>query len=366
MTVEIGRDALLGAIRQVVDVVEARNTIPILSNLLIVVEGGELTVSGTDLNLQATSRTVAAGSLSTTVDAQKLLAAVQSFKAGRLVLAPVEGRSAITVKQGRGVRTLLTLPIADFPARKIVTPQASFTIGAAVLARLFDATIIAVSSDETRPYLKGVFMHTTDTELRAAATDGHRAVRVSTSVPEGATGMPDIIVPTKVVALLRKLLAKPEGEVSIETTDRAIQIELGTVKISAALIDGTFPDYTRVIPSPGAFAMTLHRDALIEPVKAAISILSDKVRAVAIDCEGAEQAVTAADQMGTNASEPLEAEIVGKGIRFGVNATYLTQVAAVFAESGKLTLSLHDANAPILMVGDKDPDITAVIMPMRV
>lgn len=373
MKVEIERDALLGALQQVTGVVEARNTIPVLANLLLVVDAGALSVTGTDLDIEATANAPATGDMRVTVPNDKLLAAVKSFKSGKLTIASVDGRHAVTVKQGRGVRTLSTLPADDFPKRPPLGKAVSFSIPAASLARIFGKCAVAQSTDETRYYLMGVFLHTTADKLFGAATDGHRMIRVQADLPDGAHDMADIIVPKKAVAQVLQLIGKSTGDVMVQTNGTAIAFQVGGSTIISKLIEGTYPDYSRIIPAAAANQISVVRDVLIAASSAVTSVVNaegdrTKVRAVAIEMGVDDDAheMTAKDQMGTSAVEPIPATYKGAPLRFGINSQYLRDVAGIFAEGAALSITLHDPAAPLRIVSDNDPDIVGVIMPMRV
>lgn len=372
MTVEVQRDALVGAIRSVIDVVSSKATIPVLANLLLKTEVGQLTITGTDLNVQAASTIEAAGDMDVTVDAQKLLAAAISFKPGTLTIAPVAGRSAVLIKQGRGQRTLQTLSSTDFPKREPLSGTQAFTLPSSTLSRLFDVAGIAQSTDEIRYYLNGIFLHVSDLKLVAVATDGHRLIRVNTALPEGIESMVDTIVPRHVVGHLRKLLAKYDGEVAIEVNSKAISFALGRTHVVANVVVGTFPDDNRVIPPVGSHSLVAVRDAFIEPVASVSGVVNAegekiKARCVRFDLGmNGEHEVSAQDQTGTKASEPLDVEVRGGAFTFGVNEAYFRAIVGVFAETAAVTIASADPAAPLLLTSDKDPDITAVIMPMRV
>lgn len=373
MTVEIERDALLGALQQVNGVIEARNTIPVLSNVLFVVEDGTVTLTGTDLQIEANATAAAVGEMKTTLPSDKILAAAKSFKPGKLMIAPVAGRSAVTVKQGRGVRTISTLAADDYPKLPALADAVRFTLTSDALARLFGACRIAQSSEETRYYLCGVFMHIVDEKLRAVATDGHRLVRAEVDLPAGAAGMDDIIVPSKAVGQVLALIGKISGEVAIEVNSKAIQFRIGTSTIISKLVEGTFPDYTRVIPAEGRHVISVTREQFIAPVASVAAIVNAegdkiKVRAVAFDFGSDADAheVSAKDQTGTSATEPVEASLTGEPIRFGLNSQYGRDVAGIFAEGSALTISLDGNASPLRFSSDKDPDLIGVCMPMRV
>lgn len=195
MTVEIERDALLGAVRAVADVVQARTTIPVLANLHVEVADGRLTLTGTDLDLQASADAPASGAMLTTVDKNKLLAAANSFRPGPVRIDLDDGR--LVLRQGRGRRTLSTLSAKDFPRRGPLENGTAFRLSAKTLSRLLDTTFIAMSADEVRYYLMGVFLHVAEGKLHAVATDGHRLVRTHCTAPAGGDALADLILPSK-------------------------------------------------------------------------------------------------------------------------------------------------------------------------
>ncbi len=373
MKVELDRDALLSALQQVTGVVEARNTIPILSNLLLVVDGNTLSVTGTDLDIEATATAPASGDLRITVPNDKIMAAVKSFKSGKLTIATIEGRHALTVKQGRGVRTLSTLPVEDFPKRAPLGQSVTFSIAGSSLARLLGKCAVAQSSDETRFYLMGVFLHTTADKLRGAATDGHRLIRAEVDLPDGAKDMADIIVPKKAVAQALQLIGKSSADVTVQCNGTAISFAIGDGTIISKLIEGTFPDYSRVIPEPAVNRISVVRDVLVAASSAVTSVVNpegdkSRVRAVAVEMGANDDAheMTAKDQTGASASEPIVATYAGTPLRFGVNSQYLRDVAGIFTEGAALSITLHDPAAPLRIVSENDPDLVGVIMPMRV
>lgn len=372
MKVVIDRDALLSAVRQVIDVVPGRTTIPILANIMIEADGANARLTATDLDLQATSEVEASGIISTSVAGDKLLAAVSSLAPGKLTIEQARERGSITVKAGRAVRTLATLPCDDFPKRKLLENAVSFSIPARGLGRLIETTRIAHCTEETRYYLQGGYFHVVNDLLRVAATDGHRLVRAETRAPEGASDLRPCIVGTKVIALMIKLLAKYEGDVALSFTDRAIEARLGPVLINASLVDGTYPDYTRVIPPVGEHQIAIARDALITPAKAVAAVIDaegdkQKVRSIRIDLvDGDGHEISSADKSGSSAREPLDCQVEGGPFVFGVNSQYLAATCGIFSETGKLTLTMADASAPMLIKSDKDADLLVVIMPMRV
>lgn len=375
MTLEVERDALLAALRQVADVVPGRTTIPVLANLMLVAEAGTLTITATDLDIEASVTVEAAGSIATTIAKDKLVAAVTGLKPGRLAIAPVDGRAgAVTIKSGRAVRTLATLPATDFPKRKPLECATSFAMPAASLGRLLDACHVAQSTDETRYYLMGVYLHLVDGQLCAAAADGFRLIRARCAQPDAADGMPQVIVPSKAVAQMRKLLAKPSGEVAVAVNEHAIQLTIGRVQIVAKAVDGTFPDYQRIIPADdaGAIRMTGGRDMLLSAAAGVASVVDAegdrKLRSIRIDLtpDAEAQTMSARDMGGSSAVEEIDASASGTAAALGMDHKLFTTTLAIFAEGASVSMALADPNAAARVESDKDPDLLAVIMPMRV
>ncbi|MBY9062320.1 DNA polymerase III subunit beta [Sphingomonas yunnanensis] len=376
MTIEIERDALLAALRQVADVVEARNTIPVLGNLLLVAGSGSLTVTGTDLDIEASATVPAAGEIETTIDARKLVAAVASLKPGRLTIGAAADRSAaVAIKSGRSTRTLGTLPGQDFPKRKPPEAACAFSMQSAVLARMLGACHVAQSTDETRYYLNGVYLHLVDGHLVATATDAIKLVSAKTAAPEGCDRMAQVIVPSKAVGLLRKLLAKAPGTIDLLVSENAVQASTGNVRLTFKTVDGTFPDYRRVIPmdTPGAHRIMLWRDALIEAVNGVTSITDAegerKSRRVLLQLtDGAEtHMLSARDTTGSSGNDEIEATVEGGDTVLELDQRFLLSAAGVFAEGAELTLHfIGESPVPVRLTSDKDPDLVAVIQSIGV
>lgn len=372
MTMEIDRDALLGALREVATVVPGRTTIPVLANVLMECVDGKLSITATDLDLQATTTVEAAGELSITLPADKVQAAVQSLRPGRITLEPVANRlGSMRFKQGRNQRTLAGLPAKDFPQRGALEAAKSFSMPAAALARLLETTQAAQSTEETRFYLCGVLLHVSEGHLFAAATDGHRLIRCQADTPDGSVGMPDSIVGSKVVSLLRRLLSKFEGAVRLAFTERAATFALGQTVINAALIDGTFPDYRRVIPQPSTTKLIVSRNELSGAAGGVISVVSgegkDKVRRIKVDIGGdGECELSTKDDTGADASELVSGAVTGRAQAFGVNGKYFAGALGIFSDAAQVSIAFDDPAAPILITAETDPDLLAVVMPMRV
>ena len=375
MKATIERATLLRCLSHVQSVVERRNTIPILSNVLIdASDGGNVRVMATDLDLQvvesmSASSVEQAGAI--TVSAHLLFDIARKLPEGSQVsLTTNENR--LEVKAGRSNFKLPTLPRDDFPVIVEGDLPTSFELPARVLAELIDRTRFAISTEETRYYLNGIFLHVTDENeplLKAAATDGHRLARFTLARPEGAAGMPDVIVPRKAVGELRKLLEEAlDGNVLIDLSASKIRFTMGGeggVVLTSKLIDGTFPDYSRVIPTGNDKLLKVDPKLLFSGVDRVATIATEKTRAVKIglDQDRVTLSVTSPDN-GT-AAEELAAEYRAEGLEIGFNANYLKDILGQI-DADMVELHLADAGAPTLIRENEASPALYVLMPMRV
>ncbi|HEY6916838.1 MAG TPA: DNA polymerase III subunit beta [Allosphingosinicella sp.] len=370
MKVTIERATLLKSLGHVQSVVERRNTIPILSNVLIeAVDGGGLRLMATDLDLQI-NETVEANVQqggATTVSAHTLFDIARKLPEGSQVeLTAAEGKMQVVA--GRARFNLATLPRDDFPVIAEGDLPTQFELPAATLRQIIDKTRFAISTEETRYYLNGIFLHVSDETLpvlKAAATDGHRLARVTVPRPEGAAGMPDVIIPRKCVAELRKLLDEVDGTVQISLSDSKIRFGLGNAVLTSKLIDGTFPDYSRVIPTANDKLLKIDPKSFMEGVDRVATIASEKTRAVklALDRDKVTLSVTSPEN-GT-AAEEVPGDYNAEGFEIGFNARYLLDILGQI-EGDTVEVHLADAAAPTLLrENDKAPALY-VLMPMRV
>src|ERR1700690_3216416 len=255
MKVTVERAELLKSLGHVHRVVERRNTIPILANVLIKAERGKLSMKATDLDLEVIDSVAAEVSPggATTVPAHMFYEIVRKLPEGSQIVIEGSGdRAVLSLRAGRSRFTLQTLPESDFPDLAAGEMSHSFKLAAGDLKRLIDKTQFAISTEETRHYLNGIYFHPAGTAsaptLRAVATDGHRLAQLDLPLPEGASGMPGIIVPRKTVGEVQRLIGGNSGGVLVELSQGKIRFTLANVVLTSKLIDGTFPDYGRVIP----------------------------------------------------------------------------------------------------------------------
>src|SRR5215218_5641081 len=351
MKATIERATLLKSLGHVQSVVERRNTIPILSNVLIeATEGGGLRLMATDLDLQIVE-TVEANVTqpgATTVSAHTLFDIVRKLPEGSQVeISAAEGKMQVVA--GRARFNLSTLPRDDFP----------------VIAEGDLQTRFAISSEETRYYLMGIFLHVVEEQLRAAATDGHRLARITVPKPDGADGMPDVIVPRKAVAELYRLLEEVEGTVEISLSPTKVRFGLGSAILTSKLIDGTFPDYNRVIPTGNDKLLKLDTKTFSAGVDRVSTIASEKTRAVkmAVDRDKVTLSVTSPEN--GLATEELPADYGSDGLEIGFNARYLMDILSEI-DGDTVEVHLADAAAPTLLRENDKSNALYVLMPMRV
>ncbi len=370
MKATIERATLLRGLSHVQSVVERRNTIPILSNVLIDAQmGGTIRLMATDLDLQIDETIPAAVDQvgATTVSAHTLFDIVRKLPEGsQVVLTAAEGK--LTVVAGRARFQLGTLPRDDFPMIAEGELPTTFELPAETLKQIIDKTRFAISTEETRYYLNGIFFHVTDDAtrmLRAAATDGHRLARVTVPCPDGADAMPGVIVPRKCVAELRKLLDEVDGSVGVSLSPSKIRFDLGQAILTSKLIDGTFPDYSRVIPTANDKLLKLDPKSLMQGVDRVSTIATEKTRAVKMTLERDKVVLSVTSPENGVAAEEVPGEYAAQGFEIGFNSRYLMDILGQI-EGDLVEVHLADAAAPTLIRENDTSPALYVLMPMRV
>jgi DNA polymerase-3 subunit beta len=372
MRVIIERGNLLKSLNHVHRVVERRNTIPILSNVLLSADGASLEMKATDLDLEITEATPAKVERggATTVPAHLLYDIVRKLPDGaEVMLKTDEDGNAMSVISGRSAFRLQCLPQSDFPELTAGSLSHIFRLDSAALKGLIDKTQFAISTEETRYYLNGIYLHTHESggklKLRAVATDGHRLARTEIEAPAGSEGMPGIIVPRKTVGELQKLVDDPDMKVVVELSDTKIRLTLGSVVLTSKLIDGTFPDYQRVIPTGNDKALVIDRESFARAVDRVSTISSERGRAVKLSIADGQVTLTVNNPDSGSATEEVAADYSADPIDIGFNARYLLDVAAQLS-SGNAKFMLADAGSPTLISDNEDQNTLYVLMPMRV
>ncbi len=372
MRVVLERSNLLKSLSHVHRVVERRNTIPILSNVLLNATKQGLDMKATDLDLEVTEATAAqveqAGG--TTVPAHLLYDIVRKLPDGsEVMLRTDEDGNAMTVAAGRSSFRLQCLPLSDFPQLTAGTFSHAFQLDAVAIKKLVDKTQFAISTEETRYYLNGIYLHAVDAggklKLRSVATDGHRLARAEMDAPAGVEGMPGIIIPRKTVSELQKLVDAPDTVVTIELSDTKIRFTIGAVVLTSKLIDGTFPDYQRVIPTGNDKRLVLDRETFARAVDRVSTVSSERGRAVKLSIGDGLVTLAVNNPDSGSATEEVAADYSAEPMEIGFNAKYLLDVAAQLT-GGEARFMLADAGSPTLIHDAADEDCLYVLMPMRV
>src|ERR1700710_1169742 len=333
MKVTVERAELLRSLSHVHRVVERRNTIPILANVLIRAERSKLAFKATDLDLEVietVNAEVSPGG-ATTVPAHMFYEIVRKLPEGtQIVLEGSGDRAVLTIRAGRSRFTLQPLPESDFPDIAAGDMTHKFTLAAADLKRLIDKTQFAISTEETRYYLNGIYLHVAGAAksqtLRAVATDGHRLAQTDLSVPAGAAGMPGIIVPRKTVIEVQRLIEDSQAEVSIELSSAKIRFSIGDVVLTSKLIDGTFPDYARVIPSGNDKELVVDKKDFEAAVDRVSTVSSERGRAVKLSLSSGKLILSVTNPDSGSATEEIEVDYDGDSIDIGFNSRYLLYI----------------------------------------
>jgi DNA polymerase-3 subunit beta len=372
MKINIERSALLRSLGHVQSVVERRNTIPILSNVLLAAEGEALRLTATDLDIaiveEAPAEVQEAGG--TTVPAHTLYDIVRKLPEGAQVgLDSNVGDGRLKLSAGRSDFALQCLPREDFPAMADGEFPNRFQLPATELKRLIQKTRFAISTEETRYYLNGIFLHVKEVNgsavMRAVATDGHRLARVEMPLPEGAQGMKGIIIPRKAVLEVDKLLDNAEGSVELSLSDTRIRFAFDSIVVTSKLIDGTFPDYERVIPDGNDKKLEVDGKSFASAVDRVSTISSEKSRAVKLALDKNRLVLSANSPENGSATEEMPVSFSGAGMEIGFNSRYLLDITAQI-DGEQAEFLLADAASPTIIRDADDLSALYVLMPMRV
>ncbi len=371
MKVTIERNSLLKTLGHIQSVVERRNTIPILSNVMVEANGDSVAMTATDLDIAIVENTAAVVVQpgSTTVPAHTLFDIVRKLPDGSEVELSVEENDRLVVKAGRSRFTLACLDKEDFPVMSEGDLPHRFEVAAEELKRLIDKARFAISTEETRYYLNGIYLHVANTEdgsaLRAVATDGHRLAQVDQDVPEGAVGMPGIIIPRKTVGEVRKLIDEIDGTVDVSLSDTKIRFSFSGAVITSKLIDGTFPDYSRVIPEGNDKMLEMDCRVFAESVDRVSTISSDKTRSVKLSLGEDTLTLSVNSPDSGTATEELAASYTADSFEIGFNSRYLLDILSQ-VEGETVQVLLADPSAPTVVKDVLDDAALYVLMPMRV
>lgn len=372
MKLTIERGALLRCLTHVQGVVERRTTIPILSNVLLQAREHNLGLTATDMDIAIVEQTQSDVSQegTTTVAAHTLYDIVRKLPEGSQIDVASGGEQGqLELRSGRSRFRLAALPSEDFPVMAEGDLPHSFTLAANVLRSLVDRTRFAMSTEETRYYLNGIYLHMADSDgakvLRSVATDGHRLARVEIPIPYGAEGMPGVIVPRKAVVEVRKLIDESGGNVVVSLSETKIRFAFDDVVLTSKLIDGTFPDYDRVIPFANDKALSVDLQRFSRAVDLVSTISTEKSRAVKLSLDDGTLVLSATSPDAGSATEEIEVEYGAGPMEIGFNSRYLLDITDQIEGEGA-EFMLADAASPTLVRDTADPGALYVLMPMRV
>lgn len=372
MKLTIERAALMKALGHVQSAVERRNTIPILSNVLLSADRDRLTFSATDLDMEIIDEALAQvdqpGQI--TAPAHTLYEIVRKLPEGADVSLSFTGEDPrLTVAAGRSRFNLPVLPAGDFPVMSSDGLSGRVGVDVNDLIRLIDKTRFAISTEETRYYLNGLYLHTVvDSgvqKLRAVATDGHRLALAEMAAPEGSAGAPGVIVPRKTIAEARRLLEDAGESVDLQVSAQKIRLDFNGAALTSKVIDGSFPDYSRVIPKDNDRVMLVDNKLFAQAVDRVATISAEKSRSVRMAIEPGKIILTVRNMEAGQAVEELEVEYGGEAFELSFNARYLLdvtdQIAGEVAE-----FRFGGPNDPALVLDPVDADVRYVLMPLRV
>ena len=370
MRVTIERSAFLKALTHVQSVVERRNTIPILSNVLLQAGDGQLKLTATDLDIEIVESVPAEvpKSGATTVPAHMLYDIVRKLPDGaQLELEQAGDGQRVSIFAGRSRFALQALPHEDFPDLAVGDFPNHFAIAATDLKGLIEKTRFAISTEETRYYLNGIYFHdvATGSMLRAVATDGHRLAQAQIARPDGAKNMPGVIVPRKTVLEVVKLFEGVDGAVEVSLSAAKVRFAAGNLVLTSKLIDGTFPDYERVIPRNNDKKLELDTKSFAQAVDRVSTISQEKGRAVKLAIGGNKVILTVNNPDSGSAEEEVACSYDADPLEIGFNSRYLMDVAGQM-KSDAMELHLADAGSPTIVRDPTDEQALYVLMPMRV
>ncbi|HEY1027376.1 MAG TPA: DNA polymerase III subunit beta [Pseudomonas sp.] len=362
----IQREALLKPLQLVAGVVERRQTLPVLSNVLLVVEGQQLSLTGTDLEVELVGRVTledAAEPGEITVPARKLMDICKSLPSDALIDIRVDEQKLL-VKAGRSRFTLSTLPANDFPTVEEGPGSLTFNLPQAKLRRLIERTSFAMAQQDVRYYLNGMLLEVQSGLLRAVATDGHRLAMCSMEAAIQQDGKHQVIVPRKGILELARLLTEQDAEVSIVLGQHHIRANTGEFTFTSKLVDGKFPDYERVLPRGGDKLVLADRQGLREAFSRTAILSNEKYRGIRLTLAAGLLKIQANNPEQEEAEEEIVVDYAGGNLEIGFNVSYLLDVLGVMGTE-QVRLILSDSNSSALLQEADNDDSAYVVMPMR-
>ena len=364
MKVSASRESLLAPLQSVMGVVERRQTMPVLANVLLVARGDKLTVTGTDLEVEL----VAAAAVSVqqagdvTVPGRKLLEIIRMLPEKASVTLAREAERVV-VKAGRSRFTLSSLPASEFPVIEEINAKQVIRVGREHFRRLIEKTHFAMAQQDVRYYLNGTMLETTGKVLRAVATDGHRLSLAETELTDAVEGSNQVIVPRKGILELQRILSG-EGELEFSIGSNHVRAQIGDIRFTSKLIDGKFPEYGRVIPAKPPYAMTASRDLLRQALQRTSILSNEKYRGVRLTFGKNILTIQAHNPEQEEAEDQIEVNYTGADMEIGFNVTYLLDALAA-VDVDTVEVALTDSNSSCLIRTAGESSVKFVVMPMR-
>ena len=365
MRFSLQREVLLKPLQQVINVVERRHTLPVLANLLAVVQDGRLSLTGTDIEVEMVARTAVEDSRDgeTTIPARKFFEIVRALPDGcRITVGLADDK--LTVQAGRSRFTLAVLPANEFPAVDNIEATDRIRVPEAALKELIERTAFAMAQQDVRYYLNGLLFDLRENALRCVATDGHRLALCEAALPNGAQARRQIIVPRKGVLELQRLLEGGEGEVELEIGRNQLRLQREDVTFTSKLIDGRFPDYEAVIPIGADKEVRVEREVLRAALQRAAILSNEKYRGVKLDVSPGQLLLVAHNPEQEEAQEEVEAKTTVSDLSVGFNVTYLLDALNALRDD-VVVIALRDANSSALLREAGNDRCRHVVMPLR-
>ena len=358
------REAILSPLQAVIGVVERRQTMPILANVLVTGRDDQLSLTATDLEVELVARTKVnlqqAGEI--TLPGRKLLDIIRALPEKASITISIEGERA-TVRSGKSRFTLTTLPASDFPTVEDIRSQHSLKVDQQVLKRLLDKTHFSMAQQDVRYYLNGMLLELAGNVLRTVATDGHRLAYCETTLASAASASHQVIVPRKGVLELQRLLGG-DGEVEIAVGSTHVRAEIGDIRFTSKLIDGRFPEYGRVIPADPPKQIKADRDILRAALQRAAILSNEKYRGIRLALKANTLVLQSHNPEQEEAEEELEVAYGGDEVEIGFNVNYLLDALAA-VDGNEVQIGLTDANNSCLLTAPEVVTAKYVVMPMR-
>ena len=358
------RESILAPLQAVIGVVERRQTMPILANVLITGRGEQLSITATDLEVELVAKANVAleqaGEI--TLPGRKMLDIIKALPDKAKVTISIEGERA-TIRSGKSRFTLATLPASDFPTVDDIRAQKAIMISQSALRRLLDKTHFSMAQQDVRYYLNGMLMEADGKTLRTVATDGHRLSYCETTLEHEAGSAQQVIVPRKGVLELQRLLAG-EGNVELAIGTNHVRAQIGDIRFTSKLIDGRFPEYGRVIPSNPTKKVSADRDVLRSALQRAAILSNEKYRGIRLAVRPGVLVLQSHNPEQEEAEEEVEVNYAGEELEIGFNVNYLLDALAA-VDGGQVDLGLTDSNNSCLLSSSTTPQAKYVVMPMR-